>query len=75
MSDEQRFEDTPEYRERKEQFDADSEALALQLRAQLKTRRRDMPKYPDDEDLMKWYNDCKYDLLKWFHRDIEDMRS
>lgn len=67
------FKDTLEYQEREEKFEQDKNALEWNMHFRLKERGRETAKYPDDKDLVKWYNDELEDLTKWFYRDIEDM--
>lgn len=49
-------------------------ALKDQMIAKLAERGRGTAKFPDDTDLINWYNDELEDTLKWYQRDIEDIR-
>lgn len=51
------------------------DARRFELLERLKERGRDKPIHPDDEDLMRWYNDCAEDSLKQLHRGMEDLRK
>lgn len=51
------------------------DARRFELLERLKERGRDKPTYPEDEDLMRWYNDCAKDSLMQYHRGIEDLRT
>lgn len=45
------------------------------LAEDLKKRGRDKPIFPDDEDLMRWYNDNIESSLKQWHRGMQDLRE
>lgn len=66
------FDDLPHIIKRRQQWENEKDALTLQLRAQLKTRGRDMPTYPDDEDLIKSYEECQLKILFWYFHDMRD---
>lgn len=69
------FDETPEARAIKIKYDADLAVLGEKFKSKLAEKGRDKPKFPDDEDLIDWYEDERYDLLKWRERDFEDARQ
>lgn len=44
-----------------------------EMRVKLRERGREMAIYPDDADLIRWYNDCLQDRQKQYSRDLQDI--
>lgn len=68
------FEETPAYVELTEKFNREHRALVLLMESKLAERGRKVAKFPDDSDLVDWYNEEMRDLMIWLERDREDMK-
>lgn len=69
------FEEYQPYVDLKEKYERFTHSLEMDMEVRLKSRGRDVPKYPDDSDLMDWFKKEERDLLKWFARHTEDLAS
>lgn len=57
------------------EVDAYMAARRFELLERLKERGRDKPISPDDEDQMRWYNECAENSLKQYHRGMAVLRE